>query len=302
MIQLSGRFSKLLVLTGICLVLGAIFGLGSLALVKPLFGISINTVQDLLINPDGSHVHALKFLQLLNSLGLFVLPALLFAYLFMGQPLKDLRIKKGLSVENIFGIVLLYFSLMPFINLLVELNSQMHLPDAFSGIESWMKAKESKAADLTRLFLKMDTGGELIYNLILIAIIPAIGEELIFRGIVQRIFNKGRKNKHIGIWIAAILFSALHLQFYGFFPRMLLGAFFGYLFLWTGSLWAPILAHFINNGTAVLLSYYLGTEAMENSFDQLGASEGTYVYSIASAIFFSLLCYLFYQHNKPMSE
>jgi len=92
--------------------------------------------------------------------------------------------------------------------------------------------------------------------MLIVAVVPAVGEELLFRGVLQKIMIAWTKNPHFGVWITAFLFSALHLQFFGFFPRMLLGALFGYLFLWSKSLWLPILGHFINNGTVVLASYF----------------------------------------------
>src|SRR5690606_9694418 len=95
----------------------------------------------------------------------------------------------------------------------------------------------------------------LAINLLMIAIIPAIGEELLFRGGIQNIFYKWFKNPHIAIWAAAILFSAIHVQFYGFIPRMLLWALFGYLLVWGKSIWYPIIGHFINNGSAVVTAF-----------------------------------------------
>ena len=103
----------------------------------------------------------------------------------------------------------------------------------------------------------MDGIGDLVVNLIIVALLAAVGEELLFRGSMQNIFLEWTKNKHAAVWITAVLFSALHAQFYGFLPRMLLGVVLGYLYIWSGSLWLSMLFHFLNNGLAVLFSYLI---------------------------------------------
>jgi len=156
---------------------------------------------------------------------------------------------------------------MPIMSWIVELNADVVFPDFLSDVEQWMHQSEDDAMGLTKAFLTFDGIGSLIYVLIIVAVVPAIGEELLFRGVLQKSFIKLTNNPHWGIWITAFLFSALHMQFFGFFPRMLLGAVFGYLFLWSKSLWLPILGHFINNGTVVIISYLYPTsiDEMESS-------------------------------------
>jgi membrane protease YdiL (CAAX protease family) len=125
----------------------------------------------------------------------------------------------------------------------------------------------------------------------MIGIIPAIGEELLFRGVIQRIFTEWTKNIHWGIWISAILFSALHLQFYGFVPRAILGAIFGYLLVWSGNLWLPVLAHFINNTVAVIAYYFYGEGILSVDPDKIGTNSE---YHIAIIISFLLMVWLFW--------
>ena len=119
--------------------------------------------------------------------------------------------------------------------------------------------QEENAKVLTEQFLNVTTLGELIINLLLMAVLPAVAEELTFRGTLQQLL-KAKTNSHLAIWCSAILFSAIHFQFYGFIPRMVMGAMFGYTLWWTGSLWIPILMHFTNNAMAVLL-YFLALRA-----------------------------------------
>lgn len=299
MISLNGKLPRLLVLVGFCLVLGGLFALSGLALTAPLFGIQITDMSSLTQDLSSTqNISILKFLQLLNTLGLFVVPAILFAILFISKPLKWLKLNNTLELQNAILVLLLMFSLLPAMNWLVEWNANLDLPNSFSSIENWMKSAEESAMKLTKAFLHMENSKDLVFNLFLIALLPALGEELIFRGLMQQTINQGKKSPHMGIWISAILFSALHMQFYGFFPRMILGAFFGYLLVWGKSLWLPILAHFINNATAVIIAYKLGLEGMEKEFDQIGASEETYAYSLIGILIFSSLLWLFYKRNK----
>jgi membrane protease YdiL (CAAX protease family) len=301
-IQLKGTFSKLLVLIGFCLFFGGIFALGGAALAKPIFGISIEEASDLLTNIDSESISVLKFLQLFNTLGLFIFPGILFALLFIPKPVHALKLDRSLTMENVLWITLLFVPLLPITNWLIELNSSMQFPESMQAIEEWIKASENRAAELTKVFLQMDGCNDLIYNLFLIAVLPAIGEELIFRGIIQRTINENRKNYHWGVWISAILFSALHMQFYGFIPRVFLGAFFGYLFVWTRTLWAPIFAHLLNNGSAVLLTYFYGSETIEKEFDQLGTTDETYGYGISAVFIFGILLYFFLKRQKSLKQ
>jgi membrane protease YdiL (CAAX protease family) len=126
----------------------------------------------------------------------------------------------------------------------------------------------------------------------------AFSEELFFRGILQKVLNECVSNKHIGVWIGAALFSAFHMQFYGFLPRMLMGAYLGYLFLWSGSLWPGILAHFINNGMAVLLMWMSNRGDIKVDADKVGIQENEWVFVLISFVMVSLSLYLVYNNEK----
>lgn len=294
MIQLNGFISRLLVLLGFCLVFGALFNLAGFALIKPLYGVDASNLGTVLSDlTSENNISILKFMQFLNTLGLFIFPGILFAVLFMNKPLDKLRLDRSVSNWQVLFIVLLYVSFLPLINLMVSLNADLSLPDSLSALENWMRNAEDKAEALTVAFLKMDGPSDLLFNIVLIGVLPAIGEELIFRGIIQRSLHQQYRNHHIGIWIAALLFSALHMQFYGFLPRLILGAFFGYLLVWTGSLWAPMIAHFLNNTSALLLAYYLGAESLNTEIDSIGTTTDTLWISALSLLLFSYLIYRF---------
>jgi membrane protease YdiL (CAAX protease family) len=147
----------------------------------------------------------------------------------------------------------------------------------------------------------MDSFNLLFVNILMLAIIPALGEELIFRACFQKVFVRWTGNYHVAIWITAIVFSAIHFQFFGFFPRMILGALFGYLFVWSGNIWIPILAHFLNNGMAVLAAFILQQEG--KSIDQAFESDSVTVpIFIASTLAFFILFWYFHKYTVKIKE
>ena len=207
-------------------------------------------------------VGTLKWVQFFQSAAMFLLPPLCVAYLWSKRPLAWLKVKQeGNKVKGqmVWWAIVLMLMTLPAINLLSLLNQQISLPAFLEPLERWMKTAEENAALLTEQFLSVTTFSGLIINLLLMALLPAVAEEMTFRGVLQRLFQpstiQNNTTPHLAIWCSAILFSAIHLQFYGFLPRMLMGALFGYMLAWTGSLWIPILMHFINNAMAVILYF-----------------------------------------------
>jgi membrane protease YdiL (CAAX protease family) len=137
----------------------------------------------------------------------------------------------------------------------IDWNAHLHFPDSMKGFEDWARTYEDRAEELTKYMTQFSSAGEFLLAFVVIAILPAFGEELVFRGMLQPQLFRATKNIHVAIWITAILFSAFHIQFFGFVPRMLLGALFGYLYYWSGNLLMPMFAHFVNNGFSVLMLY-----------------------------------------------
>jgi uncharacterized protein len=243
---------------------------------------------------DPHMVIALKYFQIVNQVGVFIAPAILFVILTDDNFRGYLSLDRGLKKFSIFfGFIVLVVSL-PFINWLVQINSEMHLPGFLSGIEDWMRRSEDTAQRLTNAFLLTASWPGLIVNLLMIAGLAAIGEELIFRGILVKLFRNWTNNVHLGVIIPAILFSALHLQFYGFFGRLLLGIILGYLFVWSGSLWVPIFVHFLNNAMAVVISFLSNRGDVTTNLDTFGSSDNIMVItgSLILMIFTMSLIYL----------
>lgn len=200
-------------------------------------------------------VGALKIMLTAQQIGLFLTPALLLALTERKWPQNFYGLKKPRL--NILLIVFLIIACStPIMSWINETNQKMVLPEFLKGIEEWMRRMEEEGAKTTVALLKMKSMGDFMITLFIVAFVPAICEEFLFRGALQRIFLRWIKNPHIAIWISAIIFSTIHFQFFGFFPRLFLGAAFGYIYFWTGSLWYTIFAHFLNNGFAVAMSWY----------------------------------------------
>jgi membrane protease YdiL (CAAX protease family) len=240
---------------------------------------------------NAQNVGSFKWLQSWSSIGVFILPSILFVYL---TEMKFV-ISKSFSRNQLAISICAMLFCIPIINYLALWNEAIHLPQFLSGIEDWMRASEAKSAIIMEYFLRMDTYGDLFINLFVIALIPAVGEEFLFRGVIQRGLTKWKNNPHFGIWISAFLFSALHMQFLGFVPRFLIGGFFGYLFLWSGSIWLPVIAHFINNALAVVLIFTASRNVGTNQLESLGATseDGTLVLMCCFAL--AMLLYLLHE-------
>jgi membrane protease YdiL (CAAX protease family) len=287
---------QVLILVLMAIIGAAIFSLlGFLAwlLIDPQASLMALTNQEIL----GHNLLFMKIMQIFSSTGMFIVAPIAFAYINQQKPKSYYYFDQPLSLALVFLVVSILFFSNPVFDFLIHLNQKVTLPDFLKGIENWMKQKEDQAAEITKQLLEMKTLGDLALNLLMIAIIPAIGEELFFRGSLQNIFKSWFKNHHVAIWITAILFSAIHLQFFGFFPRLFLGALFGYLLVYGKNIWLPILGHFLNNASAVVYAFILqknggNLETLEKSGDY-----PYYLYAISSIITLVLLL-IFFQQTK----
>lgn len=276
-------FSQLMFSAFVILVCFLGFIVASLIIALPFWG--LESVMNLasLTNFDNPETMAiLKYFQTIQAIGLFIIPPIILGYLFYGNSVEYLYLNKSFNSSTILLVLVLMFFAGPFINLIGELNNSMVFPEWLAGVEQWMLDAEENAAAITEAFLNVKTIQGLAFNIFMIAFLPAIGEELLFRGVIQRIFTNMTKNYHWGIWISAILFSALHMQFYGFVPRVLLGAIFGYLLVWSGSMWLPILGHFLNNAIAVIAIYLINNKLISPKFEEFGSTNDSYYMAVIS--------------------
>ena len=221
----------------------------------------------LLFVPDGNLFAMLTMQDILA----FILPAVVTMAIIYRRPFHVMGLDRAPSWLAIAIVIVFYVISLPAMNWLVEMNKAMSLPSWMAGIEQAMRTAEDNAAEVTQEMLNINSVGQLILCVLVVGVMAGLSEEMLFRGAMLRTMQDSRLGKHAVVWITAILFSAFHLQFYGFVPRMLLGVWLGFLFVWTGSLWVPIIAHTLNNSTVVLMSYLSNKGVIPEGFgDNLG--------------------------------
>lgn len=282
--------------------IGGLLGVG---VAKLFFDLDIT---ELLSNPQNSNQfkYPIYVLQSVAAvIGLILIP-----YLYL-----KIREGRGLSIffqkkiENqpLFIIPILIISFMVVLSVVIEWNANITLPDFLSKFEKMARESEDRLAEMTTLLTTFDSFPQFLIALVVIAVIPAIGEEIVFRGLLQNELHNASKNAHVAIWVSAFIFSAIHMQFFGFFPRLLLGALFGYMYYWSGNLIVPILAHFVNNGFSLTLVYIATGDSL---FGNLENSESA---SLPAVLLFVIitagLIYYFRNYfvkrnidNGPMAE
>ena len=254
---------QFLIFIGVMLGVFIFFNLLGIAFVSLIYG--YKTVIAVL-GTDIAAPHFLNALLILQTLTM-TLPlfgtAVVFAYLIVNNPREYIR--PSFSIPWVLFLLILAIMLFsnPIIEVLSNINQKMVLPSYLR----WMRTSEDQAQKVTNVLLDMKTGGDLVFNVLFIGLLTAIVEEFLFRGALQTIFIKWTGNIHAAVWITAILFSAFHIEFFGFLPRLLLGVFFGYFVAWSGSIWTGVWAHFINNGTAVLVTYLFQHKSIKISPD-----------------------------------
>lgn len=277
-----------------------VFMLLAIILAVPFFGMESlvgSMSPERMTTPEG--LVFLKYFQVIQSIGLFIVPPLILGWFYHGNFIEYLQVNRTTHFNSYLYIGLSVLLLIPLINFVGEINSHLQLPASLSWLEDKMRTMEETAKVLTELFLKVDNISALLFNIFMVAVLPAIGEELMFRGVIQRIFTTMTRNYHWGIWISALIFSAFHMQFYGFLPRMLLGAMFGYLLVWTGTMWAPILAHFVNNTMGVVGYYLIDKGTISKDVEQWGTGTEQFPLVLFSILSAGFLLFLIYRKMPP---
>jgi uncharacterized protein len=273
-----------------CFVIFVVLGF---AAAIPLFHISSANLTNEFGNLN--NIPLQKYLQLVQAVGLFIIPSLILGKVFSGNSLEYLKLHNIPSTTKIALVVLIMLTAFPIINLLAELNSMLRLPEA---LQQYVDRTSKLYQTITESFMKAGTIRGLAVNLVVMAVIPAIGEEFLFRGVFQRILSNLTKNIHWGIIISAFIFSAVHMEFYGFFPRWALGTMFGYFLYWSGSIWLPILAHFINNATAVILFYLIAQGTADKNVADFGAGTEILPYTILCSLILGTGLFFLYKKSR----
>ena len=217
------------------------------------FKLVMNIANANFTNPQS--ITAVYILQIVTMTFPLFFSSVAFARWVIKSPAE--YIKLTIRIPWLLFVVAFFMMLvsMPLIEALSNINQQLVLPKWLHWLEQWMKESEESARRVTMAILHMKTIWDCIKNVILIGLLTAIAEEFMFRGVLQTIFTKWIKNTHVAIWVTAALFSAFHMEFYGFLPRMLLGGLFGYFVAYSGSIWPAVWGHFLNNSTAVVATY-----------------------------------------------
>lgn len=244
----------------------------------------------------GNNAGMLRLVQAGSILGFFILPALFFNFHYNIE--RDLlQPQRKLNAKMVLLSVLLLLVSQPLLYALVNLNEAILFPESF---KIWAVAKEDEAKVLLDKILSDTSVSGLLLNLGMIAVLPAIGEELLFRGVIQQLFFKWFTNKHVAVWLGAALFSALHFQFMGFLPRMVLGALLGYTFYVSKNIVAAMVLHAANNALALSLDWSWRKGYLNVSEDALKTLP--VAYSVVSLLLTIVVGTLFIQYANTKNK
>lgn len=203
----------------------------------------------ILRNPTTPH---LRIATIIQDLLMFVVPAVVTAVVVTRHPARLLLIDSRPTVFGVMLTVLAIIVMIPFMNVVVAWNESIRLPESMSALEEFMRNAEANAMAMTQQLIGTDSIGSIVMSILIIGLLAGFSEEIFFRGGLQRLLSTAGMNVHVAVWLTAFIFSAVHMQFYGFVPRMLLGAMFGYMAVWSGSLWIAVIAHVTNNSLVVI--------------------------------------------------
>lgn len=265
----------------------------------PFFGPDFFTQLTEANYTDPSNLSLLKYFQIISQFGFFILPPLIFAYLMNGNIKTYLLLNKAPDYITALLVGCLLFSSLPVISWLIEMNERMMLPQFLKGLETWMQQSEKDAEVVTKIFLGTPSWTGLSVNMLMMVILPAIGEELIFRGVLIRLLREWTGNIHWAVIISSLLFSAMHMQFYGFVPRLVLGLMLGYVFVWSANLWMAVIMHLLNNGFAVVAGFLAARGIIHSGVDEIGASPAFHEI-LLSLVFSVMFLWMIFMRQKKI--
>lgn len=237
----------------------------------------------------------------LQCILVFIIPTLIYARVFSHNPFKTLEITNPLQFKQILGVIIAFIIGLPFLNQIIFWNESITLPSSMSSLETPLRDMENNALKATEILLNTSSIGGLISGIFIIGILTGFAEELFFRGGIQRGMEQCGINHHVAIWTAAFIFSAMHFQFFGFVPRILLGAFFGYLLYWSKSIWLSSLAHAINNSMVVITAWLTEKGIFSFDIERLGTNSNGFPWvALGSLVIFTV--FIFFCGNSIFSS
>lgn len=246
----------------------------------------------------------MRITLLVQDLFLFILtPLIVQSLLWKESTSAVLQLRVPYLPVLLWGIIAIVAA-NPLIDLLNTWNQGFHLPESMKSIEDWMIASEKMAETTTKQLLDTNNWGGFLMNILVVAIMAGIGEELMFRGVLQKILINWTRSIHWGILCTAIIFSAIHFQFFGFLPRMVLGMVLGYLYIWSRSIWVPIIAHAVNNALTVTFTpstFNKGNQLIE----RVSGTQNNIWYTLGGTLLF-VFCmwriWSYYQTESALSK
>lgn len=275
-----------------------IFIIAALIIVGLILSLVVSTITTF-ASGSFTELSVLRIAQISSQIFTFVLPPILYAILVKEKPMSALGLNKVKFHWLLIGIAMMYV-ILPLNSAFAEWNAGLKLPESMKALEELMKSMQDAATEVTEKMLNVNNVSGLVVNIIMIAGLAALGEELLFRSLLQTSLIKICKNAHVGIIIASVIFSFIHFEFYGFLPRLVLGLLLGYMFYFSGSIWVPMLMHFLNNGTVVVL-YFLNNKGFTNIDLETFGKTSTPVL-IASIIAMAALFYCSIKCSKKEHE
>lgn len=251
---------------------------------------------------------AIRVVLLLSSIGVFLLPGVLYLYLDQNRESESFKKRnilfQKLSVRNqyrsFFILFLIAIPIILVIGIIGEWNQSIQFPESMKHLETWMKHLEDSNQKTIQLLTQNTGMSSLLINLLVMAVVPAFCEEIFFRGALQQFFSAVFKNKHIVIFITAFIFSTIHFQFFGFIPRLLLGLYLGYLAIWSGSLFLPIMAHFFHNALSLLFDFFSQKNYSNAPDISLLEIPGIAFIFVISCVFITLGLLNIYKHKNSV--
>lgn len=256
-----------------------------------IFGLVFSSVLGILISMmRGGGVMSItnmQITQVCNQVIGLLLPPLLYVMLVYEKPFNYLGCNE-LPKWSLLGIVAM-FTVLPFNAWVAKWNENIVFPESMAAWESKLKALHGTYETTSDLLMN---GSNLVIGIVIFGLLAAISEEFLFRSVIQKALVKLFKNAHIGIIVTALVFSAFHTDFYGFFPRFILGLMLGYMFWMSGSIWASIIMHFTNNATIVMLYFLNKKEVINIDVESVGSTNNAFfiILSLVVTVAIFIVC------------
>lgn len=270
------------------------------SLIGSVFTGTIILLLSFLVPNHTENLWVLRLSILLQDTFVMFLPAYLVFKLSSHKPLYALKLTKDNKMKDmLFRTFVIFLVTLPAASVMAQWNAGIMFPEALSGLEAKFREMEESAKAVTDTFLASNNLLDLLINVAIVGVAAAFVEEVLFRGALQQLFEKWFNNGHAAVWVTAFIFSAIHLQFYGFVPRLFMGAVLGYLFLYSRNLWVPIFYHFINNASVVIMSYFGGDS---NIMKRMEESSLEWYSWIGLAISLILTYFLFSRFSREVKH